>query len=247
MNTIPSVPTIKPFKLPDSAKNQFTQALNRGLPSFIPIKADSGATYTNPYAGQPNVQSGNFGAGGGGANRYDYTQPGSGLYSIGIDRSSPTAINDANRWYQAQDPATRAEIGALAGRNVNDPVGLLNAIDARQRDVARKITKTNGFMDSTFGQLLGIGLPMAAGGLFGPLAAMGTSAAVGGARGGPMGALLGGLSSAIAPNIAFPSLGDAIRAPIRAATNVARQFANPVNLGRQALSSSLGGIKTRNG
>lgn len=238
---------IQPFQISNTQRQAFTQALNRGLPSFLPISANAGATYTNPYAGQPNVQSGNFGAGGGGANRYDYTQPGSGLYSIGIDRSSPTAINDAIRWYQAQDPATRAEIGALAGRNVNDPVGLLNAIDARQRDVARKITKTNGFMDSTFGQLLGIGLPMAAGGLFGPLAAMGASAGVGGIKGGPMGAVLGGLSSAIAPSIEFPSLSSAIRAPIQAATNVARQFANPANLGRQVLSSAIGGIRPRNG
>lgn len=236
----------QPFRITDAQRQMFARALNPNAPSFLPINANPNATYANPYAGQANPQSGNLGMGGGGPNRYDYTQAGSGLWSIGIDRSSPTAINDSLRWYQSQNPSVRAEIGAMGGLNVNDPVGLLNTIDQRQRDVARKITKTNGFMDSTLGQLLGIGLPMAAGGLLGPLGAIGASAAVGGATGGLKGAALGALGSAVAPAIKLPGLGNALRAPAQAASSVARQFANPLNASRQLASVGIGRLNGRN-
>ena len=233
---------MQPFQLPPGARSQFTAAINRGLPTFLPVRANPNSTYQNPYAGQANPQTGNFGMGGGGANRYDFTQAGSGLHSIGIDRSSPSAINDAIRWYQSQDPGTRAEIGRLAGRRVNDPVGLLDAIDARQRDVARKIQKENGFFDSTFGKILGAALPIAAGFIpgIGTAAQIGLGAAMGGAGGGVKGALLGGIGSAIVPSIKFPGISTALKAPVQAATSVARQFANPVTASRQLASMGIG-------
>jgi len=174
-------------------RSQFENALTPGgIPSFIPVRANPNQAYANPYAGQANAQSGNFGMGGGGPNRYDYTQQGSGLWSVGIDRSSPTAVNDSLKWYQSQDPGTRAEIGQLGGRSVNDPTGLMNTIDARQRDVARRIQKETGFFDSTFGKMLGFGLPLAAG-FLGPWAGAAMGAAVGGAKDGIKGAVMGGL------------------------------------------------------
>lgn len=219
----------------------FTRALNPNAPSFLPINANPNATYANPYAGQANAQTGNRGMGGGGPNRYDYTQPGSGLWSIGIDRSSPTAINDSLRWYQSQDPGTRADIGRLGGRNVNDPVGLLNTIDQRQRDVARRITKTNSFADSTFGKVLGIAAPVGLGMFAAPLG-IAAGAAMGGASGGLPGAALGALGSAVAPAIKLPGLGAALKAPAQAASSVARQFVNPITAGRQLASVGIGRV-----
>lgn len=233
------------FQLSEAARQQFAQAiLPRGTSTFMPITADPRATYTNPYAGQSNPQAGNLGMGGGGPNRYDYTQPGSGLWSIGIDRSSPTAINDVISWYQRQDPSTRAAIGAIGGRNVNDPVGLLNTIDQRQRDVARQITKTNGFFDSTFGKVLSFAAPMGLGLISAPLG-IAASTAIGGARGGVPGAVLGGLGAAVAPALKFPTVPDIVRAPGLAATNVARQFANPMTAGRQIASLGIGAANPR--
>lgn len=222
---------------------------------FMPISADPNAAYTNPYAvqdWQPSQGVGpggaGYGAGAGGPNRYDYTAEGSGLWSVGIDRGDPQAVNKAISWYQAQDPSTRAEIGALGGRNVNDPVGLLNTIDQRQRDVARNIQKENGFFDSTFGKILGTALPFAAGFIpgIGPMASAAIGAGLGGAQGGLKGALLGGASSLVGPSIKMPGgLGSLVRAPVQAATNVAKQFANPATFARQIASSGIGSLNNR--
>jgi hypothetical protein len=221
-------------------RSKFENALiPGGIPAFIPVRADPNKQYANPYAGQANPQAGNRGMGGGGPNRYDYTQQGSGLWSVGIDRASPTAVNDALKWYQSQDAGTRSEIGRLGGRNVNDPAGLMDTIDKRQRDVARNIQKENGFFDSTFGKMLGIGLPFAAG-FLGPIAGTLTGAAIGGAQGGWKGALLGGAASAVAPAIKVPGVSNFLRSPVTAAGNVAKQFANPLAAGRQLASMGVG-------
>jgi len=163
---------------------------------FIPIAADSKGVYNNPYAGKNyGFDQKAFGAGGGGDARYDFTQQGSGLWSIGINPGDPQAINKAIDWYKSQDAGTRAEIGKLSGSKVNDPVGFLDAIDARQRDVARNIQKENGFLDSTFGQILTTLGTVALGAVpgVGPALAAGAGAITGGIKGGIGGALLGGL------------------------------------------------------
>jgi hypothetical protein len=222
---------------------------------FIPGIASADSTYNNPYAvqgWQPSQGVGpggaNYGAGGGGPNRYDYTAEGSGLWSVGIDRQDPQAINKAVSWYQSQDPGTRAELGSLAGGNMNNPVGFLNAIDQRQRDVARNIQKENGFFDSTFGKILGAALPIAAGFIpgVGPMASAAIGAGLGGAQGGFKGAVMGGLGSLVGPSIRLPGgLGGALRAPVQAATNVAKQFANPMVAARQLTASGIGSLNRR--
>jgi len=252
----PSAASTSTFRPTADALSKVQQAiLPRGTPSFLPITADPNGQYTNPYAVQgwtPSTGVGpggaGYGAGGGGDNRYDFTAPGSGLWSVGIDRGDPQAINKALAWYQSQDPSTRAEIGALGGRNVNDPVGLLNTIDQRQRDVARNIQKENKFFDTTFGKILSTALPIAAGFIpgVGPLTSAAIGAGLGGAQGGIKGALLGGASSLIGPSISTPGgIASLVNAPVRAATSVAKQFANPATFARQLASSGIGSLDQR--
>ena len=79
------------------------------------------------------------------------------------------------------------------------------------------------------------------------LAKIATSTAIGGLGGGVKGALLGGLGSALAPNISVPGgLSSLARAPVQAATNVVKQFANPLTFARQAASSGIGSLNQRN-
>ena len=171
-------------------------AVTKATGKFIPIAADSKGVYNNPYAGKNyGFDQKAFGAGGGGDSRYDFTQQGSGLWSIGINPGDPQAINKAIDWYKSQDAGTRAEIGKLSGSKVNDPVGFLDAIDARQRDVARNIQKENGFFDSVFGKILGMALPVGLGMIPGIGTALATIA--GGAMGGAQGGLKGGLLGAL--------------------------------------------------
>jgi hypothetical protein len=139
-----------------------------------------------------------FGAGSGGPNRFDHTQLYAGLWSIGIDPQSPTLKADVQRWYDGQPAAVKSEVqkglGNQPGRGSLDP--LVYAVDWRQRDVARKIQKENGFLQSTFGQVLGTALQIGASFIpgVGPWASAGIGAITGGVTGGFKGALLGGLS-----------------------------------------------------
>jgi hypothetical protein len=138
-----------------------------------------------------------FGAGAGGPNRFDFTQYGGGLWSIGIDPNSPTVKQDVQRWYDSQPAAVKAEVqkgmGNQPGRGSIDP--LVYAADWRGRDVARKIQKSNKFLDTTLGKVLGTVATIGAGFLPGGqvLAPM-VGAGIGGAQGGLKGAVLGGLS-----------------------------------------------------
>lgn len=241
----PAQPAAKPFVLSDDARQRMATAIRGNTPSFIPITADANASYANPYAGQANRQTGNFGMGAGGPNRYDYTQLGAGLWSVGIDINAPDARAQVDRWMATLQPAERADVMRAVTRD-QPGRGSMDAYvygaDARQRDVARKIQKENGFLSSTFGKVLGIAAPFALGAIGGPLVGMGASAAIGGATGGLPGAALGALGSAIAPALKLPSFGNALRAPVQAATSVASQFANPVTLGRQVASLGVGQV-----
>jgi hypothetical protein len=183
--------------------------------------------------------------GAGGANRFDHTQYGGGLWSIGIDPNSPTAKADAQRWYDSQPANVRAEVqkgmGNQPGRGSIDP--MVYAVDWRARDVARKIKKTNGFMDSTLGKILGTALPIAAGFIpgIGTAAQIGLGAALGGAQGGVKGALLGAAASAVGPSIKLPGgISAAVRAPITTARAVAPQILNPTALSRFIASRGFG-------
>jgi hypothetical protein len=137
-----------------------------------------------------------FGAGAGGPNRFDFTQYGGGLWSIGIDPNSPTVKQDVQRWYDSQPAAVRAEVqkgmGNQPGRGSIDP--LVYATDWRGRDVARKVQKSNSFLDTTLGKVLGTAATIGAGFLpGGQFLAPAVGAGLGGAKGGLKGAVLGGL------------------------------------------------------
>jgi hypothetical protein len=204
---------------------------------------------TSPSRTSAQTQTGpggaRFGMGAGGPNRFDFTQLYSGLWSIGIDPNSPTLKQDVQRWYDSQPANVRAEVqrgmGNQPGRGSIDP--LVYATDWRARDVARKIQKSNSFMDSTFGKILGTALPLGLGMVAAPLG-IGASAAIGGATGGLKGAVLGGIGSAIAPGVGIPT--GALSAPIKAATSMASRFANPATISRQLASMGIGRLN-RNG
>jgi len=139
-----------------------------------------------------------FGMGGGGGNRYDHTQLGAGLWSVGIDINAPDAKAQVQRWFDSQPANVRAEVqrgmGPQPGRGSMDP--LVYAADWRQRDVARKIKIDNSFMSSTLGQIVSLGLQVGAalipGG--GPALSAAVGATIGGATGGIKGAVMGGVS-----------------------------------------------------
>jgi hypothetical protein len=224
---------------------------------FVAGIADPNGTYANPNAragwaaptaGAVGPGGAVWGGGGGGENRYDYEAEGSGLWSIGIDPADPQAINKAISWYKSQDPGTRAELGSTGGKSMNDPAGFLRTIDARQREVARKIQKPSGFFNSTFGKILGTVAPIALGFIpgIGTAAQIGLGAALGGAQGGIKGALLGGAASAIGPSIRLPGgVGGVIKAPVAAAKSAISQLAKPQALAQLAASKGLGAAVPR--
>lgn len=77
------------------------------------------------------------------------------------------------------------------------------------------------------------------------LAKIATGTALGGITGGPVGAALGGLGSAVAPSVKLPGL-NALKAPVQAAANVAKQFANPMTAARQVGAMGIGSLNGRN-
>lgn len=145
-----------------------------------------------------------FGLGAGGKYRFDYTvQPQAngfaGLWSQGIDYRDKNAATAVMQWYNSQPANVRSEVDSYWKNNKktgNLAQDMMTAVDWRTRDVARKIQKENGFLDSTFGKLLTgaaqIGLGFVPG--VGPALSAGFGAITGGLQGGLGGALLGGLS-----------------------------------------------------
>jgi hypothetical protein len=140
-----------------------------------------------------------FGAGSGGSARFDHTARGGGLWASGFDQSDPGIGGQVKAWYGSQAANVRGEVdkyftGANASKRGTE-AGLVEAVDWRQRDVARKIQKENGFLDSTFGKILvtaaQIGVTLATGN---PYAATAIGAVTGGVKGGIKGAALGGLA-----------------------------------------------------
>lgn len=182
-----------------------------------------------------------WGMGAGGPNRYDYTQLGAGLWSVGIDINAPDARQQVDAWMARLSPAERAEVMQAVnrpqpGRGSMD--AYVYGADARQRDVARKIQKENGFFDSTLGKVLGtvaqVGLGFVPG--VGPALSAGLGAIQGGLTGGIGGALLGGLGGYGAGKLgsglsgAFSGAGG-----LSTLTKAPGTFAS--NLGRNALTS----------
>lgn len=99
-----------------------------------------------------------------------------------------------------------------------------------------------------FGKLISTVAPMAMGFVPGlaPMAGVAMGAAAGGQRSGISGALLGGLSSAVAPAIKLPGgVSAAIRAPVTAAKNVAMQIANPRAAAQLIASRGLGAAQPK--
>lgn len=148
-------------------------------------------------AAQAGPGGAKFGGGGGGANRYDYTQWGGGLYSIGIDPSKAGFQDQVTSWYNSQPANVKAEVDSYWKNNKktgNAGFDLANAVDWRQRDVARKIQKEHGMFDF-LGPLAPLGGALATAGgtlLGGPIGGALAGGLVGGVQGGPLGAVLGG-------------------------------------------------------
>ena len=152
--------------------------------------------YTAPISGAIGPGGAKFGMGSGGPNRFTHTAYGGGLWSVGIDPNSPTVQQDVQRWYDSQPANVKAEIqkgmGPQPGRGSINP--LVYAADLRQRDVARKIQKENGFFQSLPGKIVGIGATALGSVLGGPIG----GALAGGITGG-LGSksVLGGLTGAL--------------------------------------------------
>jgi hypothetical protein len=182
-----------------------------------------------------------FGAGAGGPNRYDFTQYGSGLWSVGIDPNAPDARAQADRVIANMKPAERAEVMAAVNRNQpgrGNRDAVVYGLDARQRDVARKIQKSNSFLDTTLGKVLGTVATIGAGFLpGGQFLAPAVGAGLGGAKGGLKGAVLGGLGGYAAGQGAGFLKGAAAKAGGAAAFKAAPgAFAK--NVGGQAVSAA---------
>jgi len=152
--------------------------------------------YVAPTSGAVGPGGAKFGMGSGGPNRFNHTQLYGGLWSIGIDPNSPTLQQDVQRWYDSQPQAVKNEVqkgmGNQPGRGSINP--LVYAVDWRQRDVARKIQKENGFFQSLPGKIVGIGATALGSVLGGPIG----GAIAGGVTGGlSSGNVLGGLTGAL--------------------------------------------------
>jgi hypothetical protein len=113
----------------------------------------------------------------------------------------------------------------------------------KDRDIQRQ--NASGMLSKGLGALIpGLAMMAFPGAGFAKIA---TAAGMGGLTGGPAGALIGGLGSAVAPSISMPGgIGSLARAPIQAMGAVAKQFANPRVAARQLTSSGIGAFK-RNG
>lgn len=180
-----------------------------------------------------------WGMGAGGPNRYDYTQLGAGLWSVGIDINAPDARQQVDAWMARLSPAERAEVMQAVnrpqpGRGSMD--AYVYGADARQRDVARKIQKENGFFDSTLGKVFSAVAPIAGGFFLGPLAGAAIGATTGGIKNGPLGAVLGGLGG-----YGAGSLGQGLSGAFSNAGGLSTLLRAPgtfvSNLGREALTS----------
>lgn len=185
-----------------------------------------------------------------GYSRFDPTQRGAGLASEGysIDRpdeafayfkrmqTNPHNVNERN---------LLTNIKRYAANNKgswDDPRYVTQALDWHFRNQQRNNQKEPGL------GILGTIAPIAAGFIpgVGPALSAAISTGVGAATGGLKGALLGAASSLIGPSIKLPGgVGNALKAPVKAATTVAKQFANPLTAARQVASSSLSGMNRR--
>lgn len=218
---------------------QISPAQLAQLRARAPSRAGSNALMGAASPARSGYGGATFGGGGGGRNRYDHTQWGGGLYSIGIDPAQAGFQDQVKNWYDRQPANARAEVDSYWNRNQrtgNAGFDLANAVDWRQRDVARKIKIEHNPLGP-----LGTIAPIAASFIpgLGPLASAAIGAGIGGITGGWKGALLGGLTSAIGPSIKVGSIGNALAHPIQTATSVAQQFANPVTAARQIASSGV--------
>lgn len=151
--------------------------------------------YTRPAAGAVGPGGAKFGAGAGGSNRYNHTQWGGGLWSVGIDPNSPTLLGDLQAWYNAQPSNARAEVEKYWGKNKrtgNLQTDLANSIDWRQRDIARKVKIDNSFLNSTLGKILTTGATIVAGAINPALGAV-VGGGVGAASGNPLNAIMGAI------------------------------------------------------
>lgn len=181
--------------------------------------------------------------------RFDFTQWGTGLDSQGIARDA----NKVRDFYGqvTSMPSNPYRAGIIQGvdryrrnnpGNPSDSMWLTNAIDWYFRDQQRNNQKVHGLGP------LGVIAPIAASFIpgIGPALSTAISTGIGAATGGWKGALLGGLGSMVAPSINLPGgVSNALRAPVSAATSVARQFANPATLGRQIASTGIGQVNKR--
>lgn len=185
-------------------------SMSEELSGITPYALDPGKTYgyVNPYftegysssakEGAVGYGGAKFGAGSGADARFDPGTFGSGLWSMGIDYKDKNAAEAAQKWYDKQPKAAREEIDSYWKNNKksgNAAQDIMQAVDWRQQDVARKIQKENGFLDSTIGQIVSTLGQVALGAVpgIGPILSAGMGAITGGLQGGGLGAVLGGL------------------------------------------------------
>lgn len=244
---------------------------SRGMPAFGPLGASPQMFAATRAAGVPKNPFSLVDAGGWAApqkgearygsmfasglgerqgNRVDNTQWGSGLWAAGYDPYDPNIGHKLWDW-SSKDPGYNEKVGDYwknnqkSGNARND---LVNSADWYYQDLARRMDKDNKFGSTTFGKILGTIGPLAAGFIpgIGPLTQAAIGAGIGGATNGVKGAILGGVGSLIGPSIKLPGgLGGALRAPGAAISSVAKQFSNPMTLGRAVASKGIGSFNNR--
>lgn len=185
-------------------------SMGESLSGITPYDMDPGKVYgyinpyyTDGYTSNPQELAkgyggASFGGGSGGDARFTPGTFGSGLWSMGIDYKDKGAAEAAQKWYDKQPLAARKEIDSYWTNNKksgNAAQDIMAAVDWRQQDVARKIQKENGFLDSTLGQIVSTLGQVALGAVpgIGPGLAAAMGAITGGLQGGLGGAVLGGL------------------------------------------------------
>lgn len=146
--------------------------------------------------------------------------------------------------YQARQGGNAQQVLSDFGKGNVSPYADALKNYGNWKDAETKRANASGMLSSGFGAMIP-GLAMLAIPGAG-LAKIATGAAMGGITGGPVGALAGGLGSAVSPSLRLPGASQALSAPLRAASNVARQFANPMTAARQVAGAGIGRLGGRN-
>ena len=176
---------------------------------------------------------------------------GAGLWAAGYDVNDPN-ITAKLKAYQAANPDAQN----LNGFYKNNPNGsYTQAMDWYFRDISRRMSQSNNFLDSTLGSVLGavgqIGLGFVPG--VGPLLSAGLGAGLGAAKGGVLGGVLGGIGGYGSGSLGASLAANGIKGTIANTVNSVKGlfgsgggFTNPAGLGLSA-ANMFGGTTASNG